>query len=160
MDKFTYLGSTLSQAVHIDNNINIRIIKVSAAFGWLCNSVWERTAIKLETKLKVYQVIVILPTLLYGCKAWTVLCHARKFNHLHLSCLRKLLGIEWQDRISAWHLKSSIGPIFPAFPPCLWKHSSGGLVMWLDCPAQDCQNKSSLGSLKNGKQVQGGPKKG
>lgn len=55
------------------------------------STLWERTGIKQETKLKVYQA-VILPTLLYGCEAWTFYQHhARKLNHLHLSYLRKLL---------------------------------------------------------------------
>ena len=32
VDKFTYLGSILSRVVHIDDEINVRIVKVSAAF--------------------------------------------------------------------------------------------------------------------------------
>lgn len=35
VDKFTYLGSTLSRAVHMNEEINTRIAKASAAFGWL-----------------------------------------------------------------------------------------------------------------------------
>ena len=33
VDKFTYLGSTLSRAVHIDDEITARIAKASVAFG-------------------------------------------------------------------------------------------------------------------------------
>ena len=33
VDKFTYLESTLSRGVHIDDEVNARIAKVSAAFG-------------------------------------------------------------------------------------------------------------------------------
>ena len=33
VDKFTYLGSTLSRVVHIDDKVNARIAKASAAFG-------------------------------------------------------------------------------------------------------------------------------
>ena len=51
------------------------------------------------TKLKVYWSMV-LPTLLYACKTWTVYQrHAKRLNHFHTSCLRKLLKIKWQDRI-------------------------------------------------------------
>ena len=32
VDKFTDLGSTLSRAVHIDDEVNARIAKASAAF--------------------------------------------------------------------------------------------------------------------------------
>ena len=35
VDKFTYLGSTLSRVVHIDDEVNIRIVKASEAFGRL-----------------------------------------------------------------------------------------------------------------------------
>ena len=84
---------SLSHAVHIDDEVNIRIVKANAAFGHLRNLEWERSGIKQETKLKFYQ--AVLPTLLYGCKAWTVYQrHARKLNHLHLSCLRKLLRVK------------------------------------------------------------------
>ena len=50
-------------------------------------------------KLKVYR-SVVLPTLLYACETWTVYQrHAKRLNHFHTSCLRKLLKIKWQDRI-------------------------------------------------------------
>ena len=62
VDKFTYLGSTLSRVVHIDGEVNARIAKTSAAFGRLRGSVWDRNGIRLDTKLKVYKVVV-LPTL-------------------------------------------------------------------------------------------------
>ena len=93
VDKFTYLGSTLSRAVHIDDEITARIAKASVAFGRLRANVWERNGIKLDTKLKVYKAVV-LPTLLYACETWTVYQrHAKRLNHFHLSCLRKLLKI-------------------------------------------------------------------
>ena len=51
VDKFTYLGSTLSRAVHIDDEVNARIAKASTAFGRLHGSVWDRSGIRLDTKL-------------------------------------------------------------------------------------------------------------
>ena len=39
-DKFTYLGSTLSRVVHIDDEVNARTAKASAAFGRLRGSVF------------------------------------------------------------------------------------------------------------------------
>ena len=99
VDKFTYLGSTLSRVVHIDDEVNARIAKASAAFGRLRGSVWDRSGIRLDTKLKVYKAVV-LPTLLYACETWTVYQrHAKRLNHFHTSCLRKLSKIKWQDMI-------------------------------------------------------------
>ena len=96
---FTYLGSTLSRIVHIDDEVNARIAKASAAFCRLRGSVWDRSGIRLDRKLNVYKAVV-LPTLLYACEMWTVYQrHTKRLNHLHTSCLRKLLKNKWQDRI-------------------------------------------------------------
>ena len=43
VDKFTYLGSTLSRVVHIDDEVNARIAIASAAFGRLHGSVWDQS---------------------------------------------------------------------------------------------------------------------
>ena len=62
VDEFTYLGSTLSRAVHVDDEVTARIAKASVAFRRLRANVWEQNGIKLDTKLKVYKAVV-LPTL-------------------------------------------------------------------------------------------------
>ena len=97
-DKFTYIGSTLSRVVHINDKVNARIAKASAAFGRLRGSVWDRSGIRLDTKLKIYKAVV-LPTLLYACETWIVYQrHAKRLNPFHTSCLRKLLKIKLHDR--------------------------------------------------------------
>ena len=93
--RFTYLGSTLSQNVTIDDEVNVRIARASSTFGRLYPNVWNRRGITIQTKLKVYRAVV-LPTLLYACETWTVYQrHARKLNHFHTTSL----GIKWQDKI-------------------------------------------------------------
>ena len=85
--------------MHIDDEVNAGIAKASAAFGRLCGSIWDRSRIRLDTKLKVYKAVV-LPTILYACETWKVYqWHAKRLNHFRTGCLRKLLKIEWQDRI-------------------------------------------------------------
>ena len=99
VDKFTYLGNTLSRAVHIDDEFTARIAKASMIFGRLCAFIWEQNGIKLDTKLNVYKAVV-LPTLLFACEIWTVYQrHAKRLKHFHLNCLRKLLKSKWQDKI-------------------------------------------------------------
>ena len=99
VDKFTYLGSTVSRNVVIDDEVDTRIAKASATFGRLQAKVWNRRGIRLQTKLKVYRAIV-LPTLLYACETWTVYQrHAKKLNHFHTTRLRRLMAIKWQDKI-------------------------------------------------------------
>ena len=80
-DKFTYLGSILSRVVHIYDEVSARIANASAAFGRLRGSIWDRSGIRLDTKLKVYR-SVVLSTLLYACEIWTVYQrHAKRLNH-------------------------------------------------------------------------------
>ena len=94
VDKFTYLGSTYSRVMHIDDKVNARIAKASAAFDRLRGSVWDRSGIRLDIKLKVYKAVV-LPTLLYAFETWTVYQrHPKSLNHFHTSCLRNLLKIK------------------------------------------------------------------
>ena len=99
VNKFTYLGSTLSRNVRIDDEVVLRIAKASAAFGNLREKVWEREGLSTQTKLKVYKA-VILPSQLYSCETWTVYSrHLKSLNSLHLKCLRKILKICWQDKV-------------------------------------------------------------
>ena len=86
VDKFTYLGSTLSRAVHIDDEITARIAKASVAFGRLRANVWERNGIKLDTKLKVYKAVV-LPTLL------------RKAGMQSMHTVLKLAQLRWTGHV-------------------------------------------------------------
>ena len=58
VEKFNYLGGTLSSIVHIDDEVNARIVKASAASGRLRGSIWERNGIRLDTKLKVYRSVI------------------------------------------------------------------------------------------------------
>ena len=99
VENFTYLGSTLSRNTRIDDEVARRISKASQAFGRLQASVWNRHGLQLSTKLKMYRAVV-LSTLLYGAETWTVYANqARKLNHFHLSCLRRILKVKWQERI-------------------------------------------------------------
>nr|VZI16970.1 unnamed protein product [Spirometra erinaceieuropaei] len=99
VENFPYLGSTLSRNTKIDDEVANRISKASQAFGRLQSTVWNRHGLQLSTKLKMYKA-VILPTLLYGAETWTVYAkQARRLNHFHLSCLRRILRLKWQDRI-------------------------------------------------------------
>nr|VZI21262.1 unnamed protein product [Spirometra erinaceieuropaei] len=99
VENFPYLGSTLSRNTKIDDEVANRISKASQAFGRLQSTVWNRHGLHLSTKLKMYKA-VILPTLLYGAETWAVYTRqARRLNHFHLSCLRRVLRLNWQDRI-------------------------------------------------------------
>nr|VZI44882.1 unnamed protein product [Spirometra erinaceieuropaei] len=98
-DNFTDLGSTLSRSTKIGNEVVRWITKAIQAFGRLQSTVWIRHGLQLTTKLKMHKA-VILPTLLYGAETWMVYTkQARRLNHFHLSCLRHILRLSWQDPI-------------------------------------------------------------
>ena len=89
VEKFTYFGSTFSKSIVIDDEVNIRLAKASAAFGRLKKNVWNRRGISDATKIKVYQ-SVVLTTLLYGCE---------RLNTFRTTCLRKIPGNTWRKHI-------------------------------------------------------------
>ena len=148
VDKFSYLGSTLSRVVHIDDEVSARFAKTSAAFGRLRESIWDRSGIRLDTKLKVYR-SVVLPTLLYACETWTVnQRHAKRLNHFHTSCLRKLLKIKWQDRIPDIEVLKRAG--MQSVHTLLKLAQLGCLRFMLpECLMNVCQRKSSVENYKS-----------
>ena len=155
--KFTYLGSILSRVLHIDDEVNARIAKASAAFGRLRGSVWDRRGIRLDTKLKVYKVVV-LPTLLYACKTWTVYqWHAKRLNHFHTSCFRKLLKIKWQDRIPDTEVLKRAGmQSVHTLLKLAWLRWTGHVTRM---PEEHLPKKILYGELEMGKLSHGGQKK-
>ena len=60
-DKFTYLGSTISQNALIDDEISARIGKASGSFGKRTKRLWSERGVQLVTKINVY-CPVVLPT--------------------------------------------------------------------------------------------------
>ena len=98
-DTFTYLGSKISSNLTLDAELNTRIGKAASAMSKLSKRVWENRKLTINTKMKVYQACV-LSTLLYGSEAWTLYARQeRRLNTFHMRCIRRLLGITWQDRV-------------------------------------------------------------
>lgn len=100
VDCFTYLGSCLSATCTLDKEISTRLAKASASFGRLRKRLWGDHGIKQPTKLAVYMAVIV-PILLYGCETWTLYrIQLKMLDQFHLRCLRKIMGISWEDKIS------------------------------------------------------------
>ncbi|KAI8519265.1 hypothetical protein Bbelb_025220 [Branchiostoma belcheri] len=98
-DHFTYLGSTVTQNLSLDKELDRRIARAAGVMTKLAKRVWDNNLLTLNTKLQVYRACV-LSTLLYGSETWTT--YARQENRLEsfrLRCLRRILGISWRDRV-------------------------------------------------------------
>ena len=99
VENFPYLGSILSSSCSIDAEINARISKASTAYGRLNQRVFSNHNLKVTTKAAVYRA-VCLSTLMYGAETWTLYQrHSRKLEAFHIQCLRRLLGLTWQDHV-------------------------------------------------------------
>nr|VZI23448.1 unnamed protein product [Spirometra erinaceieuropaei] len=99
VDNSEYLGSTMSRCIRIDDEVARWIFKASQAYSGLQNFVWNRHSLQMNSKLKTCKA-VIPTTLLYGGETWVVYsCHAKKLNHFHLSCLRRILRLRWREMI-------------------------------------------------------------
>ncbi|XP_045446396.1 uncharacterized protein LOC123654541 [Melitaea cinxia] len=99
VDKFRYLGSTISSKCDLDAEINSRIGAAAASFGKLDAKVFSSHDLRLATKISVYMAVV-LPNILYAAETWTVYRrHIQTLDRFHLNCLRKILNIRWSDRV-------------------------------------------------------------
>ena len=66
----------------------------------LTKCVWSNNKLSDHTKVNVYEACVI-STLLYGSESWTMRAHQEKrLNVFHMRCLRRILGITWQDKVT------------------------------------------------------------
>ena len=99
----------------------------------------------------------MLPTLLYACETWTVYQrHAKRLNHFHTSCLRKLLKIKWQDRIPDTEVLKRAG--MQSIHTLLKLAQLNGQAMLPECLMNVCQRKSSMDNQVE-KRSHGGQKK-
>nr|VZI44042.1 unnamed protein product [Spirometra erinaceieuropaei] len=84
VENIPYLDSTLSRNTKIDDDVANRISKASQAFGRLQSTVWNRHGLQLSTKLKMYKAVILRRY-----------CMERGLGR----CLRRILRLNWQDRI-------------------------------------------------------------
>ena len=100
----------------------------------------------------------LLPTLLYARETWTVYQrHAKKRNHSHLSCLRKILKIRWQDKIPDTEvLKKAKMQSVHALLKLAHLRWTGHVTR---IPDERLPKKVLYGELQEGKRSQGGQKK-
>ncbi|XP_056659429.1 uncharacterized protein LOC130455130 [Monodelphis domestica] len=97
VNTFKYLGSTIANDGSLDHEINARIQKASQALGRLRCKVLQHRGVSTATKLKVYNAVV-LSSLLYGCKTWTLYRkHMKQLEQFHQRSLRSIMRIPWQD---------------------------------------------------------------
>ncbi|KAJ0177149.1 hypothetical protein K1T71_007158 [Dendrolimus kikuchii] len=99
VDKFRYLGNTVTFKCDLDAEINSRVGAAAVAFGKLSSKVFCLHDLKLATKISVYMTVV-LPNLLYSSETWCAYRrHIRTLDRFHLKCLRTIMKVRWSDRV-------------------------------------------------------------
>ncbi|KAL7886731.1 hypothetical protein AOLI_G00044520 [Acnodon oligacanthus] len=70
-----------------------------ATLGQLTTRVWENPKLTTLTKMDVYNACVV-STLLYGSESWTTYAKQdQKLNSFYMLCIRRILGISWNDKV-------------------------------------------------------------
>jgi hypothetical protein len=100
VDKFTCLGSVFTSDNSMDAEIAFRVSRAAAAFSELRAVLWSDRHISLDTKVKVFQ-SVVLSALLYGGETWAItLGQLNKLEVFQSNCLRVLCGVSRVEHIS------------------------------------------------------------
>ena len=100
VERFTYLGSNITNNLSLDSDLDVRIGKASTTMARLSKRVWSNKKLTINTKIAVYRACV-LSTLLYASESWTLYSRQeRRLSAFHMRCLRRILGITWQDHVT------------------------------------------------------------
>ena len=104
-----YLGSTINRVLTIEQELQTCIGRAASTFNSLRERAWHNKYLTIRTKCRIYE-SYILSTLLYGAETWTTYAlHEKKLNAFHLRCLRRIMGINWWDRITNEEVLSRAG---------------------------------------------------
>ena len=99
VDRFVYLGSTVSSDDDLNREISYRISRAGHAFSKLRGPLWCRHDIHLRIKTAVYKAIVI-PTLLYASETWPITQQQiHRLETFQMQCLRTMLGVSRLQRL-------------------------------------------------------------
>ena len=123
--QLTYRGSTITDNLSLDTEIDTRIEKAAITLARLTTRVWINTNLTMKTKMAAYNTRVI-STQLYGSATWTTYARQeRRLNTFHLRSIRRIPGISRKDRVSNAEVLSHAG--LPSMYPLLWQ----GRLRWL-----------------------------
>ena len=70
LQQFTYLGSTISDNLSLDVEINKSIRKAATTLGRLTSRVWEKPKLTTPIKTALYYTYIVI-TILYRSEIWT-----------------------------------------------------------------------------------------
>ena len=157
VQRFTYLGSIISTAHNIDEDILNRIQAASASFGRLRTRVFANKNLKLHTKIAVYEAVCI-STLLYGSESWTLYKrHLKSLEAFHIRCLQRILDITWKDKIPHTEILQRTNTV--SIEATLARRQLRWVGHVKRMPEHRLPRRVLYGQLKDGQRSQGGQRK-
>ena len=98
-EEFPHLGATVDKEGGGSKDIMNRLQKAQKAFQ-LLRKAWAARGIGRRTKIRLFKTL-IRPVLLYGCETWKITkAGERKLNSFQFQCLRRIMTITWQQRMT------------------------------------------------------------
>ena len=99
VEEMKYLGAMISGNGSMDGEVELRIGMAARMIGAIGSSVLGRKELTKGTKLRVVNAMV-LPTLTYGCEAWTLQTrHRGRVEAMQMRVMRRIEGVTRLDRI-------------------------------------------------------------
>ena len=101
MEKFRYLGVTVTNANYIREEIKHRINMGNACYYSL-EKILSPSLLSKKLKVKTYKTI-ILPVVLYGCETWSLTLKAEhRLRVFENKILRKIFGAKKDEITGGW----------------------------------------------------------
>ena len=107
VDNFKYLGATITKDGRSTTEVKTRLAMATSSMARLFR-IWKSKEISFSSKFKLYKSLV-LSIALYGCESWTLSAELEKrIQTFEMKCLRRLLGISWQERKTNEFVRATI----------------------------------------------------
>ena len=108
VDRFVYLGSTLSQDARSKGEIERRILIAKNAFSSMKNLL-TNNRISMTTRVRALKTYV-WSTLMYGSESWTLNREMKsKLKAVEMWFYRRMLRVSWRDRVTNEEILVRVG---------------------------------------------------
>ena len=103
---FQYLGAKIEANGKTTPEIRRRLAMATSKLKKMTN-IWKGQCI--ETEIRVLK-STVFPTTTYGCETWSInKTDAKKITAFEMKCYRKILSIQWTERITNKEVLTKIG---------------------------------------------------